>query len=250
MSKIKIEDIRKELSKDNWKLISEDYINLDNEMVFECSEGHKVYTSWKKIRQKRECPICQKNEYKELDSVIIPKKKNLKRILALDQATYITGWAIYDGTKLIKYGVFETNLSSEVQRNSAIKIWLINMINNWKPDLIGIEDIQLQQLGKNHIQDSDNIIGIQTFKVLAHLQGLLINIIYEMNIPFEICSTATWRAHCKVKGKTKADKKKSMQLLVKKWFDISVTNDEADAIGIGKYVSEVINQKYNIENWE
>jgi hypothetical protein len=34
MSKIKIEDIRKELQDDGWKLISDTYENLDSEMIF------------------------------------------------------------------------------------------------------------------------------------------------------------------------------------------------------------------------
>lgn len=250
MARIKIEDIRAEVEKDNWKVISEEYVNLETEMIFECAEGHQVFAPWKKIRQKRECPICKENYYKINEIKIIPKKKGIKRSLSLDQATYITGWSIYDGTKLIKYGIFETRLANEVERDTAVKNWLINMIQNWKPDYIGIEDIQLQDLGKKSIKDSDNIVGIQTFKVLAHLQGILLNTIYEQKIPFIVCPTPTWRKHCGVKGKTKADKKRSMQLLVKQWFDISVTNDEADAIGIGKYVAETIGRQYDIVEWE
>ena len=39
-------------------------------------------------------------------------------------------------------------------------------------------------------------------------------------------------------------------MLAKEWFDITVTDDEADAIGIGKYVSEVLNKEIKIYNWE
>ena len=41
-----------------------------------------------------------------------------------------------------------------------------------------------------------------------------------------------------------------MQLLVKEWFDITITDDEADAIGIGKYISDVNFKKVEIINWE
>ena len=41
-----------------------------------------------------------------------------------------------------------------------------------------------------------------------------------------------------------------MQMLAKKWFDITITDDEADAIGIGKYVSDLHTQAVIIENWE
>ena len=72
----------------------------------------------------------------------------------------------------------------------------------------------------------------------------------ELNIPYIICPTNTWRAHCGVKGKARADRKKSMQLLVKEWYDVSVSDDIADAVGIGKYVSDTHKKKTEIVNWE
>lgn len=238
MSKIKIEDIRKELDSYGWQLISNTYKNLDEELVFKCSEGHNVYNSWKKIRTKPLCPICQHNKLKNINTQTIPKKST-KRFLALDQATYLTGWSIYDGKELIKYGTFETNLENEIARDHKIKEWLINMINIWQCDMIGIEGIQYQQN-----------MGVTTFEKLARLQGILLDTVYELNIPYKICPTNTWRAHCEVKGRTRSDKKKSMQILVKKWFDITVTDDEADAIGIGKYISDTGIKEIIIENWE
>lgn len=239
MSKIKIEDIKEELSKDNWELISEEYQNLDSELVFKCSEGHTVFAPWKKLRTKRECPICKHNILKEQDLKIIPKKKGTKRIMALDQSTRITGWSIYDSGELIKYGTFITDYDDEIQRDHTIKMWLINMINIWKPEYVGLEGIQYQQN-----------MGVTTFETLARLQGILMETLLELDIPYSICPTNSWRAHCQVKGKTRIDKKRSMQLLAKQWFDISVTDDEADAIGIGKYVAEVLNKKVEIFNWE
>lgn len=244
MARIKKEDISQEVEKEGWKLISDSYENLDGELIFQCSEGHRVFSTWRKIREKRECPICKDNKLKELNTKIIPKQQGKKRVLALDQATYITGWAIYDGVELVKYGTFETRLQTEQERNNAVKIWLINMINIWKPDYIGIEDIHLQKI------NGDIAYGIQTFKILAHLQGLLLDTLYENKVKYEVCSPSTWRAHCKVTGKTKSDRKRSMQLKVKQWFDISVSNDEADAIGIGKYVAEIASKKTEIVNWE
>ena len=73
---------------------------------------------------------------------------------------------------------------------------------------------------------------------------------YELGIEFVICPTNTWRAHCEVKGRARADKKKSMQLLIKKWYDVSVTEDEADAIGIGRYVSENFTKTVEMFQWE
>ena len=41
--------------------------------------------------------------------------------------------------------MFSATSSDETERIFLIKNWLINMINNWKPDRIGIEGIQFQQ---------------------------------------------------------------------------------------------------------
>lgn len=243
MARIKIEDIRAELKKDNWKVISEEYVNLDTTMIFECPEGHKVYSPWKKIRQKRECPICKRTYSKLNEQKIIPKLKEKTRVLALDQATYKTGWSVYDEKQLIKFGVFETTLKDEIERDNAIKNWLISMIDNWKPDIIGVEGIQLQE------KSEERKMGVTVFETLARLQGILMETCYERKIPFKICPPNVWRKHCAIKGRSRTDRKRSMQLLIKKWYDITISDDEADAIGIGKYLSDIF-INYKIENWE
>ena len=239
MARITIEGIAQELAKDNWKILSTEYTNLSTEMCFECSEGHKVFTSWDKLRKKRECPVCKQNILKENKPVLIEKKKGENRILALDQATHITGWSVFDGSQLVKYGTFQTNTEDEVARFEEVKVWLISMIENWKPDIVAIEGMQYQQN-----------FGVTTFQTLARLQGILMNLCYELKIPCKICATNTWRAHCGVKGKQRNDKKRSMQLLVKEWFDISVSDDESDAIGIGKYAADAYKKQNEIINWE
>lgn len=244
MSKIKIEDIQKELAKEGWELLSENYKNLDEEMTFKCPEGHHVFTSWKKMRGKFECPSCKANIYKEQDNKIIPKPKNTTRILALDQATKATGYSILDNGKLVKYGTFSTSLSDETARINMVKTWLLNMIQNWKPDYIGIEGIQFQE------ESSGKKMSVTVFQTLAHLQGVLLDLCYSMDIPCEVCHTNVWRHHCGVKGKYRADKKRSMQLKVKDWYDVTCSDDEADAIGIGKYVSDKFSKYEKIEIWE
>lgn len=74
MSKIKIEDIQKEISAFNWKVLSTEYKNLNEEMVFECSEGHKVYSSWGKIRKNLFAP-CVKKIFINIKKIKLYKKK-------------------------------------------------------------------------------------------------------------------------------------------------------------------------------
>lgn len=239
MARIKIETIAEELAPDKWQVLSTEYQNLDTEMEFICAEGHKVYAPWKRIRTKRECPVCKQNQFKLNQNVIKPKVKGENRVLALDQASRITGYSIFDGNTLVHYGTFEAIDEEEGKRCHEVRIWLMSMIENWQCDLIGIEGIQFQEK-----------MGVTTFQTLARLQGILIDLCIELNIPYVICPTNTWRAHCGVKGRARADKKRSMQLLVKEWYDVSVSDDIADAVGIGKYVSDTHQKKTKIVNWE
>lgn len=244
MAKLHIEDIQKELSADGWKLISTEYINLDTEMTFECPNGHRVFVPWKKIRTKRECPTCKNNQDIQMDEKVLPKSKGVKRTLALDQASKITGYAIFDDTKLVKYGTFSTSSDDDIERFAMIKAWLLSMIVSWNPDYIGIEGIQFQEEG------SGQKMGVTVFQTLARLQGILMMTCHEAKVPFEVCPTNTWRHSCGVKGKTRTDKKRSMQLLVNQWYNVKVTEDEADAIGIGRHLVNYIQRNTVITNWE
>lgn len=243
MAKITIESINEELAQTGWKCISTEYKNLDSELQFNCEEGHLVCATWKKIRTKRDCPVCKKNTHKSNDALVVePKKKGQKRILALDQATHVNGWSIYDGQTLIRYGTFETNQKDEIARISTIKNWLMSMLENWKPDFVAIEGIQYQD------ESSGNKMGVTVFQGLARLQGVLMETCYAQKVEYAVCPTNTWRHHCDVKGRTRADKKRSMQLIAKKWYDISLSDDEADAVGIGKYAADL--NKIEVTNWE
>lgn len=243
MAKIKIEDIQKAAEEHGWTLISTEYTNLDTEIIFECDEGHRVHLPYKKIRDKWECPVCKQNKLKNISTNIVPKSKNTTRVLALDQATHLTGYAIFDNKDLVTSGVFQTELGDGIARSNAVKNWLISMVESWKPDIIGFEDIQLQQFnGKN--------IGVTTYKTLAELLGILTETCFENKWPYIVCAPATWRAYNNVKGKTRVDKKKSMQKLIKQWFDITVTDDESDAIGIGKYIAEKRVTQAQVVDWE
>lgn len=249
MAKIKLEDIQKEIEIDGWKVLSEEYKNLESEMVFECEEGHKVYAPWKKIRTRRECPVCKALSYKENGEKILAKPKGAKRVIGIDQATKVSGYSVFDNKKLVKYGTFlAPENASEIERDYQIKMWVISLIHAWKPDYIGLEGIQFQTSVNG--QNSNYGMGVTTFETLARLQGILMETCHELGVPFEICPTNTWRHFCGVKGKYRSDKKRSMQTLAKKWYDVNLTQDEADAVGIGRYISEKFHSQIDVENWE
>lgn len=245
MAKIHLDDIRTTLAAEGWSVISDTYKSLDTEMEFMCDEGHHVFSTWKKIRSKRECPTCKQNAHINQTPTIPSKPRGATRILALDQASHITGYAVFDNGELVKYGTYEAPNGEEVERLAAVRDWVVSMISNLKPDYIGIEGIQFQE----HSSTSGKM-GVTVFQTLAHLQGTLMLACYDAGIPFVLCPTNTWRNKCGVKGRSRADRKRSMQLLVKQWYDVSVGEDEADAIGIGTYLVKNVWPSAQVVNWE
>lgn len=243
MAKIKIEEIRRAAIEHGWTLISEEYKNLKTPLEFTCGEGHQVYLPYERVRDKWECPICQKNQYYNFNEQLPHKNTNVQRTLALDQATHITGYAIFDGANLIYAGTFEATAEDEIERDIQIRNWLDNLLYSSAIDVVGIEGIQLQQF-------NNKTIGVTTYQTLARLQGILMATCCDRRIEYYICPPATWRAHCGVKGRSRTDKKRSMQSKIKEWFDITVSDDVADAIGIGMYIKDTYKKTVETFNWE
>ena len=238
MSKLQYNDVKQEIEQSGWKLLSTTYSNLKTDLELECPEGHLVYCCLNKFRNKPICPTCKNNPLSNFNENAT--KKQGYRILAIDQATITSGWAIYENDALYKYGKWTTDGKGHIERVSKTKYWLASMISKWQPDLIILEDIQLQKFdGQSE--------GVLTYKKLAALQGVLINYIYESGISYQIIPPATWRNFNEIKGRTRNDQKKNAQLKVKRLYDISVTQDEADAILIGRYGANKHKQNQMIE---
>lgn len=52
-----------------------------------------------------------------------------------------------------------------------------------------------------------------------------------------VVHSATWRSDCQFTTKTRTDQKREAQKLVYKWYQADATQDEADAICIGRYLA-------------
>lgn len=249
MGRINLSEIKENCQQLGWQLVSEKYKNLSTQMEFICPEGHTVYTTYEKFRKNPVCPICARKVLDTGDTVQhIPKKNGIKRTLTLDQASHTSGWAVFDDTSLIKFGKYTTKEYNDIDyRIADFKNYLINAINFWQPDLVMIEDIQLQQFGP---KSSNNVQGVTTYKGLAKLQGVIINTLIELGIEYQIVHAGTWREACGVKGKSRTERKKSAQLIVQDIYGINPTQDEADAICIGLYITQKKERNASIISWE
>ena len=114
---------------------------------------------------------------------------------------------------------------------------MVQAITEWLPDFIGVEHIQLQTFGANRNQQQ-----VETYRILANLQGVLLDTIFEIDLPCELVYSSTWRKTCDINegNSTRENKKKAAQDKVFSWYGLQCTQDEADAICIGKYFTLII----------
>lgn len=222
--RITYEEVKESIESKGWTLVSDSYKNLKTGLDTLCPKGHNVsvtYEDWRKANGSYDCPICIRQPIKKINDKT-PKKKEGFRILAIDQATGTSGWAVMDDKTLINYGDWSTSANHSTGKISQVKAWLDYMVQTVNPDEIILEDIQLQKF--------DGGEAVTTYKKLAHLQGVLKNYCYENGIPYKIIPPSTWRQYSDIKGKTRTDRKHSAQLKVKAIYDIDATQDQADAI--------------------
>ena len=148
--------------------------------------------------------------------------------LALDQALQTTGWAAFDGDKLIKYGHFVVPANKPIEKRLQgfiRKLIELEQELHFDLDFLFFEDIQAQQ-------------NKETYKKLAYVQAAIILWCCFVEIPFDILPPSHWRKILKDKykinfGKSRAEQKKAAQELVRQEFGIEATEDECDAICIG-----------------
>ena len=237
---INIYSVANHLQEKGWQLISDSYKNLNTELEMKCPDGHTQYITYGQWRKNPVCAICLAGDpYKVKKNKVPTKKADTYRILALDAATKVTGYAIYDNNDLVNYGVYKADESLEAtDRINEIKHWLEAALENWKPDFVGIENIQLQTFGVN------GKFQVEMYRILANLQGVLVDTLFENQIQHELVYSSEWRKYCGVgDGKGRENKKRQAQEKVESWYHQKCTQDEADAICLGKYLCYKNNNK-------
>lgn len=159
------------------------------------------------------------------------------KILALDQSSRITGWAIYENDQLKKYGKITINPDYELgERLHLIRQKVLKLIKEYQIDKVILEDIYM---------DGQRINNVQTFKTLAEVFGVLFELCVDLEIPVEAVLSGTWKSTLSIRGKTRPEQKHAAQDWVLKNYGIKATQDEVDAICIGAHII-----KQNVNNWD
>ena len=151
----------------------------------------------------------------------------MEKLLALDQASVITGYAIFEEDRLVNYGKITLDDEEIGPRLVVLRNTIKDMINKNNITTVAFEDIQMQaSVGNN----------VKTFKVLANVYGIILELCEELNIKYKIVSSNTWKSTLKIKGKNRTEQKKAAQNYVQERYNVKCTQDEADAICIGTHM--------------
>lgn len=160
-----------------------------------------------------------------------------KILLAVDQATALTGYAVYKNGELVKHGKVKFE-GETIDRISQAKTWLRNIVKELSSEgdvtiEVGLEEIQLQK-------------DVVTFKTLAWLQGVLLEMLHEEGIKTELVFSTEWKSTCGIKGRGRTEQKQNAQKYVVDTFGIKATQDECDAICLGQHL---IKKEDSVINW-
>lgn len=153
----------------------------------------------------------------------------MANLLALDQATYTTGFTVLKDGKIQLVSHFDCTGNDLGDRLRQLRINIQNLIVQYDIDEVVFEDIQLQDVNGN------KETGIKTFKMLAESFGVVHELLAEMKIKYSTAQPIKWKAHFKIAGKGRAQEKKMTQAYVLKNFGITCTEDEADSLCIAMY---------------
>lgn len=163
------------------------------------------------------------------------------KVLAMDQSTRNSGFALFDDGKYVCSGVIDMSKSkldtNERSFEMAKEIWKI--INKYKPQHIVLEDVQQQSNPKTMI-------------VLARLSGMIIGYAEAHNVKTHILSPAQWRKqlHYSQGPKIKRQELKQQSIdYVKKNFGLDLPEDECEAICIGNSAHKIFNFSDDDDIW-
>ena len=169
------------------------------------------------------------------------KKKQV--VLSLDQSTTATGWALFKEGKLEDFGIYKPSGERD-QRIEKTRLWVKSKIE----ELFIKEPIELT-LVLEYIQMQGNV---ETFKSLAHLQGVLINLGFQKKQEKELVDSveyysSAWKSTCNIKGRKRKEQKESAQKHVLHTYGVTAPEDVCDAICLGEHHLYKANSELNFE---
>ena len=158
----------------------------------------------------------------------------MSKLLALDQSSRVTGWAVFDGDKLQEYGKFEFDSSIPIgERLHKIRNTVRGLISKYEIKELVLEDIQFQTNVANNVQ---------TFKTLAEVFGVIVELCEELKLPWSAVLASSWKHTLGIKGANRAAQKKNAQEYIVNNYGVKPIQDICDAICIGTHYTKTVSE--------
>lgn len=144
--------------------------------------------------------------------------KSNVRVIAFDQSTTATGWAVLDQetAEIIEYGVLKPKGETNDRIIQTVKqcLWLVE---EHQVSFVFIEGVQYQR----------NAVVLQ---VLAKLAGTLEIMLIEKGYFVNVVKSSEWRRKVGIKARKRAELKKEAIQMVEDLYEIKASEDECEAI--------------------
>lgn len=144
-------------------------------------------------------------------------------VLAVDPSIRCAGVAILEGDVIIAHGTIETKLKDEM-RYVELQRQIADCIREYKPEVLAIETQYLTGLRSNAVLKTATASGI--------FIGVFLNLVPKGRVIS--ISPLEGKQALGLPGGTKRDEAKADAVIaIKRLYNLEVSNDEADAVGIG-----------------
>lgn len=150
----------------------------------------------------------------------------MSKLLALDQSSKVTGVAIFEDGKLLKYSKIDVD-GELPYRLMIIRNKIKEIIETENITEAAIEDIQMQ---------ANVVNNVETYRTLAEVRGVLEELFQELKIPYSIVLAGTWKSKLGIRGRDRASQKRAAQQYIVDTYGIKPIQDICDAICIGDYI--------------
>lgn len=144
------------------------------------------------------------------------------KILALDQAQNMTGYAVFEDSDLHKWGVIDYHREDVELRLPLMTNHILLLMNKYQPDVVVFEGVSLRD-------------SVQRLIHLAWVQGCIIEMCLERKIPYEIYQPTLWRKILEFTQRNDMSRKALKEQAVdyvKTCYGIRVNDNAAEAICI------------------
>lgn len=153
------------------------------------------------------------------------------KILSLDLSSKSSGYAVLEDGKIIDYGTIKSNDPDYVIRGHYMAEFVRVLFSKYGSfDIVVIEELKV----------------LKNQKVLAMLgviQGMVIRECFNSQVEF--VPPTMWRKPYGLNGKREEAKKKATQYCKDKGVEVN-TDDEAEAILLGKYFSKRVDSNLSV----